>query len=649
MPPRSTVIRGVLTSSLLLVVVMAPGARADDPAPHDQVAAQRARVLEAERQADLVASEDQRLMEAQLAAQPSEKHPKGASEPYRVRSSGNFTLVLTRKKDPYTFDDLRRLAPETLLPRGDNTFLLRENILVAPGATLNIAPRSPLRLRMSSGPGGFVSLVTQGGRLRLSGTESAPITISSWDESRGRKDTDVTDGRAYVRASGQLDVEHTRFEGLGFWSGRTGGVSVVGTGSQFGGSLVQPDEKGEPEVEHGDSGTELLPAGKLPSAAQTPDGSYSTRISDSTMTGNAFGLFLTGTSGPQITATTIKDSVVDGLVLHRDVDSATVTDVRIEGSGEDGVVIARRVEGTVLTRLEVTRNGQDGVVLAGKPLAAGPSASGSSTRAFGNNVLTASNATANGRIGIHVIGGTAVRVQGNTVDGGRSGIVVSDGASDVEVDSNRIINASGNGIQVRESSAVAVTANVVRNSPTGVHIRNSAASVRQNSTAGVSLHGITFVGRVRGSVADENLLAGSGTSPIDQVRVTGEQGPTLSKNDVSGWKRTVTTDSLVSVLMHPLTVIWMVIAVLLLAMSRPRRNPASLPYNVDPLVAQAHADAQAHAAAVAQARARALALAPPARPAVLTIPEQVPGVIDLAVAESLEAGSGGRRRRRVST
>ncbi len=524
-----------------------------------------AAVGKGERQAALVAGEDQRVMEALASGLPSRKHPR-VRQAYRTSSSG-LNLVLTKRRTPYTFDDLRKLAPETLVPQAKGSFLLRENIIVAEGATLSISPNQPLKIKMRSGPDGFVSVITQGGRLRLLGTPSAPLTFESWDVSRGRQDTDVTDGRAYVRASGQLVVRHTTFSRLGFWSGRTGGVSVVGSGSTLGQDL--------------DAGAVI--DGKLPRPAQDLNISYGTQISNATIDGNAFGLFITGSSGARIENTVIRKSLVDGLVLHRDVDSTSVKNVRVEKSGSDGVVVSRKVEGTVLTRLVVRYNGRDGIVLAGRPLADGPSASGSSTRAFGNNVLTASESTDNARIGVHVIGGTAVRVQGNSVNGGRSGIVVSDGATDVDIDSNRVAGAVANGIQVRESRKVTVTGNVVRNAQTGIHVRNASGTLRRNSTSGVTLHGITFVGRVVGSVADQNLIAGSGTSAIDVVRVTDQQTPTLAANDLSGWSRTVTGDSLTSVLLHPLTVVWMLVALVILSMSRPRRGTTKMPYHAEPL------------------------------------------------------------------
>jgi Periplasmic copper-binding protein (NosD) len=549
-------------------------------------AALRAATAEAGRQADLVAGEDQRLTQALVAGRPDPQHPSARQSPYRIASAGFRTLVLTKRRAPYTFDELRRLAPDTLVPQPGGAFLLSEHIVVAEGATLDISPPKPLVIKMSSGPDGFVSLVAQGGRLRFYGTVAAPITFESWDESHGRQDKDVSDGRAYVRASGQLIARHTTFSKLGFWSGRTGGVSVVGSGATLGKDVdaqANADSAADPTAQRGSSRIQVLPAGKLPSTATDPSGSFGTQITDSTMTGNAFGLFITGSTGPKIANTVISKSLVDGLVLHRNVDSANVTDVRVEQSGSDGVVVSREVEGTVLTRLDVRQNGRDGIVLTGRPMADGPSASGQSTRAFGNNVLTASQSTDNLRIGVHVIGGNAVRVQGNAVNGGRSGIVVSDGATEVDVDSNRVSGAATNGIQVRESRQVAVTGNTIHDSPTGIHIRNSIGVLRDNSTSGVTLHGITFVGRVAGSVVDRNYLTGSGTSAIDVVRVVDHQEPTVKQNDLSGWSRTVTSDSLLSVLLHPLTVIWMVVALALLGMSRPRRGGGRLPYRTDRL------------------------------------------------------------------
>jgi len=593
--PRPTPVLLVLALAVGLISVVGIGASTVARAtglgagsdPGERVLADRSARVAPERQADLVAGEDRRITQALPRAAILEQ--TSGERPYRVRASGQFTLVLTARHRPYSWDDLRKLSADKLIPRGRGVFLLREHVLVAPGATLSISPDRPLELRMASGPEGFVSIVTDGGRIRLNGTATAPITLTSWDESRGRADTDLGDGRAYLRAGGQLVVANTTFSRLGFWSGRTGGVSILPaaqtpTTDLRGGAVTAAG--GEPQASRVDSHTDLLPAGKLPSVARDESGSYSSEITGSTMVGNAFGLFVSGASGLRVSDSRIGASLVDGLVLHRNVDAATITGVEVRDSAVDGVVLNRDVEGTVLTRLEVSGSGRDGVVLAGAPVTTGPSAGGGDVRPFGNNVLSTSRSIGNGRIGVYVAGGIAITVQGNTISGGHSGIVVAEAAREVSVSSNTVKDVRVNGIQVRDGARAELLSNAVVAAATGIHVRDAVVVLRGNSVSAAALHGLTFVGRVAGSVADGNLLRGTGSSALDTVRVEGE-APRLSGTDDSGWTRTVTTDSLLVILLHPLTLIWLGIGVVLLLLARPRRVGARSPYRADPLLSSA--------------------------------------------------------------
>ncbi|MBT0767706.1 right-handed parallel beta-helix repeat-containing protein [Kineosporia sp. J2-2] len=579
------IIAGVIAAAGLVVVVGVTGVAAlprpaaGGPAGDQPVTAAKAALANPPRQARLVTEEDQRVTQALL---------KTETKPYRAKPNGQYTLVLTARRRPYSFDDLRKLAPDTLIPQTDKSFLLLEHILVGPGATLSISPSRPLKIKMSSGPDGFVSMVAHGGRIRLNGTATAPISITSWDETRGRPDMNLGDGRAYVRVSGQMVATSTTFSRLGFWSGRTGGVAVVSAaGATPNIDLDAAAATGavdDPVAKRAASHTDILPTGKLPLTAQDESAGFTSSISDTKMVGNAFGLFLSGVSRPEVTRTRISKSLVDGLVLHRNVESALITMVEVDRSAVDGVVINRNVESATLTRLEVHDNGRDGVVMSGSPLADGPSPSGAAIRPFGNNLLDTSTVSGNGRLGVHVSGGRSVTVAGNTVSGGRSGIVVSDSAREVMVNSNTVKDVAVNGIQVRDGARVEMNSNNVIGAATGVHVRDAVANLRDNSTSGVTLHAFTFVGVVAGSVADGNQLRGSGTSAIDLVRVSGD-APEVSDTDDSGWSRTVTRDSLVSILLHPLTMVWMGVGLLLILMrSRPRRGGTRAPYRTDPLL-----------------------------------------------------------------
>lgn len=304
----------------------------------------------AEHQAELVRGEDARLVDVRVAEtnRPGPQH----AQPFRVRSAGLYTLVLTPRRNAYTLGDLRVPAPQTFLLQPDGSYLLREHILVEAGATLAVTPQRPTTIKLASGVDGFVSIVAHGGRLRLLGT-AAPLTIRSWDTTAGRPDDKLDDGRAYVRAMGQLIARHTSFAQLGFWSGRTGGVAMIGSQLQV--AQVDPAvaKARAAGVSSSRRQTPMLPAGALPSVDGTADVSPG-EVSDCTMDGNAFGLF----------------------------------------------VSARGVEGTVVTQSVSRGNGRDGMVIAGSPLAAGPSAGGESTRPFGNNVLSTNQVEANRRSGV---------------------------------------------------------------------------------------------------------------------------------------------------------------------------------------------------------------------------------------------------------
>jgi hypothetical protein len=566
--------------------VAAPGAQ-DDPVLTAR-AAGPVPVADAERQAQLVLGEDERLIDVRVAG--NARAVTYPLRPYRVRTAGLYTLVLPARRAPYTLDDLRRLAPQTFLVQRDGSFLLREHVLVETGATLTLAPSKPTTIRMLSGASGFVSIVSRGGRLRLLGSASAPLTFTSWDETAGGPDTTLRDGRAYLLAQGEAVVRYTRIRDLGFWSGRTGGLALVGTGAPAAGRTVDV-EPAAPAATRGPRGAEVLPAGALPATATQEDSSG--QISNTEVDGNAFGLFVTGTSGLVVHDVVIRNSLVHGLVLHRSVRAARIDQVRVERSAGSGVVVTRGVEGTTFSQITSAGNALDGVHVTGTPLATGPSPSGGSVRQFGNNVFTASVVENNGRTGIRVVGGTRVRLLGNSISGGHQGILVTRGADGVVVEANRVVGAAANGIQVRDATKVEISGNSVRGAPTGVHVTNASARISGNTVATATLHAVSLVGTVTGSIVEDNTLSGRGSAATDVTRITGGVVPDVTDNDTSGWQRVITTDGLLSTLMHPLTLVWAAIAILLagsrVLVGRARRRPRA-PYLESPVRTETMAD-----------------------------------------------------------
>jgi hypothetical protein len=574
-----------------------------------------------DREAALVAAEDDRLFEVRTVSSLASANGRPLDVPYRLASGAAYTLVLTKRSTPYTINDLLQLAPQTFVRQPDRSYLLSENLVVELGATLNLADPGGLELKMASDPRGFVSIVSYGGRLNIAGTSGAPVVVTSWDRESGGVDDDTTDGRAYLRAiGGQIAVADTEIHDLGFWSGRTGGLSLTGTDRPTAGSLGAqasaldvgplsdaPEVKGNRDSAFG----EVLPAGELP--VQTLDGtapaySYvSASISNTTVDGNAFGIFASGAKGLDIRNSSFSHSLVSGVVLHRYVVNAVIENAEANANYKDGFVLARATTGVVLSQIEARDNVRNGATMSGLPLADGPSATGTSVGDYGNNSIANSSLVHNGRYGVEVVGGTSVGVLANEVESNQMGIVVRDAASDIGVVGNRVGASAVQGIAIRDGvDSVDVSGNVVDGGTTSVYLRDARARVANNTLTNADHHALSVVGSVAGSSVEDNKIAGRGPSAIDTKRAA-DFNVRGWQNDTSGWQDTTPFLQTLKRFLQPLTLMWLLLGTLLLFTAvrgaRTRRDKAHPYADKRPLFEQpAPAEQLADARAVESAR-----------------------------------------------
>jgi hypothetical protein len=587
----------------LLVGVVAPmtlpgAARADD-GQGPPVAAVVSRE-NAERQAALVAAEDRRLTEIRTVASLGRWQGKNWKTPYRLSSGSGYTLVLTASSVPYTLEDLQKLAPQTLLRMSDGSFLLTENIVVAARATLHLSAPGGLTLRLASGSNGFATLVSFGGTVELEGEQGAPLTITSWDANRAAPDLRTVDGRAYVRAiGGQFEAKYVRFSHLGFWSGRTGGLSLTGQDRPNTGAIeslgqTRKADDGVPslldDVAKQPAGP--LQEGQAPTLKYTvPELDYvSTRIADTTIDGDAFGLFVSGANGVQIDRSTIKNSSIAGVVLHRYVTNGAISKTVSEHNVGDGITLDRATTGITINESTARSNSGSGFSLSGRALADGPSAAGSPLTNYGNSSISNSVATGNGHYGIEVTGGFKMGLQNNRIMGNDMGIVVTGPASDVSITGNTVRNTQRHGIALLDGvTASTVTGNVVDGAGTGVYLRGSSAEVRGNTVQRARSHGVSLVGSVSGTQIEYNVLAGSGPSALDIGRSNGHVVRT--GNQVGGWHDTSPWYFLFKKLLHPMTALWTLIALLVVTSAvRGRGRPREIehPYAHQQIVLRQH-------------------------------------------------------------
>jgi hypothetical protein len=513
-----------------------------------------------ERQVALVAAEDRRLIQVRGVAATAPWSGMDWSKPYRLDTGNGHTLVLTPRSADYTIADLLKLAPQTFVRQADGSYLLTENLYVDVGAKLVLSDPGGLRLRLASSADKFVSIVSFGGRLALQGTAEAPTVVTSWDPGVQQPDTDVNDGRSYLRAvGGEFSMTYAKISDLGFWSGRTGGLSLTGTDrpntdSVNGPAPVSKTQRRRPEA--GRPGQPGVPVVTPDSRFTTQGDSYVTgKISQSVISGNAFGLFVTSAKGISISDTTVENSRVDGVVMHRFASGVTIERTTSRHNSRDGFVLSRATREIRISGSTAAGNGGNGFTLSGEPLAVGPSASGESTTSYGSNSVSKSIVRDNSRYGIEVIGGLDVDVQNNEVVGGVMGIVARQAAEDVAITGNQLRGQRRQGIAVRDGvTSAVVTGNYVEKTGTGIYVRDSSAEVRRNTVKQATSHGVTVVGRVGSSAVSHNVIGGDGPSAIDIVRA-GVKVP-VEQNQTAGWHDTRPFWVKIWHSVSPITMLW---------------------------------------------------------------------------------------------
>ncbi|HEX2317117.1 MAG TPA: right-handed parallel beta-helix repeat-containing protein [Thermomonospora sp.] len=531
---------------------------------------------DAQQQATLVDQEDLRIMQTRAvlasALARGGARAEQVRQPHIASSANGRTLVLTARSRPYYVADLERYGQQDFERQSDGSYLLGINVFVAHGAKLVLqSATGPLDLRLSSAPGAFTSIVGFGASIRINGSAQNPVRITGWDPQTNRPDTRVADGRAYLRAiGGELRMRHTHVAHLGFWSGRTGGVALTGSDRPVdsaeavpradGGSrrttVLLPDGRRE-TTGGGLNEIEVAPArGGAATGFVVPVANLVTgAIEDSTITGNAYGIFITGSDRTQIVDTAVRGSLVHGVMMHRFARNATIENTTVTGSRGDGFVLSRATEKVSVTGCLAEGNGGNGFTLNGLPLAEGPSASGEATAGFGDSSVISSTARDNGRYGVEVLGGTRLAVQTSRVVGGDMGIVVGDGAADVRISGNELTGQRRQGIAVRDGvTGAQISGNIVRGTRTALFVRGSAALVSGNIVQAASLHGVTLLGDVTGTRIVGNTLGGAGRSAIDRDRAHGT--PDVAGNNTGGWQDTAGIWTLLRRIAKPMNVIW---------------------------------------------------------------------------------------------
>lgn len=527
------------------------------------------------KEAALVSSENQRIYNLKAITDAARWQGIATTNPYIVNLGSTPTLVLVANAQPYTISGLESLIPAKFVGQPDGSYLLSDNIVVEAGAVLSLANPDGLTIRMTSSNKGFVSMVAFGGSLVFQGSAKKNVTIESWDPSVGTVDSNTTDGRAYVRViGGSAKLNYASFNHLGFWSGGTGGVALTGTqlsASDAAKSSLPAKTQTPTPVGgkvHGAKVQTLQPTGTIGDVAaaigaSTGQYSYVTAsVSHSHFDSNAYGLYVNGSQGVNITDSSVANSLVDGIVFHRFVTNSTITNTSSSDNAMDGFAMTRASTGVIIRGLTANNNGRDGVSLNGASLASGPNPAGTAVAVYGNNSLFDSTANNNGRNGITVSGGENIKLLRNTVNSNFMGIVLTRAASRVVATNNTVRNSTQHGISVLAAvTNSTIESNTVDGADIGIYLRDSTATVSKNTISNVHVHGVTFIGATLGSKVFANTVSGSGPTAVDTARGT---GVTVGLNFSPLWTTTKPFLVILAGIFQPLTVLWIVLGLIVL-------------------------------------------------------------------------------------
>ncbi|NYE19867.1 right-handed parallel beta-helix repeat-containing protein [Microbacterium immunditiarum] len=530
---------------------------------------------DAEAEAALVAAERERvsLVTSLAGILPWRSgHVEGA---YRLPTAPLTTLVLPARQDPYTIHDLRALSPDAITELPDGAILVSESIVALPQAALDLSGVPAVKL--ASTPEGFASIVVIGGALRVAGAEGAPLAVNSFDPRTGAEDTTTADGRAYIRVqSGTVDIAHAAFAQLGFWSGETGGLALTGAEA----SDDRPALAEESTDAATDAAAPLVSPDEVTSTLDEEDarlGPVSGSVQHATFTGNAYGLFVADAAGLAVGDSTIDGSLIDGLVLHRDVTDTELAATTVSASAGDGIVVGRSSASIAMTAVTVTGNGRNGIAIDGRALAQGPNPAGSSTAGYGDIAIVESRIADNARYGVEVSGARDVSIADSDIAAGIVGVVVDDAATLVTMTGNTMSHQQRQSIALRDgASEVGIRDNVLSSVGTGVHLHDATADIRDNRFADISQHAVTLVGHASGTRIVGNVIAGHGTTAVHDDAVGGY----AARNDLEGWSPPVTPRSVLETFAQPLTLIWTALGVLVVitALTRRKSPPIRHPY-----------------------------------------------------------------------
>jgi parallel beta-helix repeat protein len=458
----------------------------------------------------------------------------GALVPFRMLDapSNDINIVLPPRELPYTLSELIARFPGSFEQMSMQTMLLKEQIVAAPEERLLLTTNDIHTLRLLSSPEQFVGIATFRSTLLIQGNDQQQFEIVSWDLENNAPDTEITDGRAYVFASGgRMDIDYGMLADLGFTEGTMSGAAWQGYNQSDG---IEPSR--------GD-------------------------VTNSVFLRNYFGSYTYEAVEMQWINNVWADNIVYGFDPHDFSNDFLVERNKAYGNGSHGIIFSRGCDRNIIRNNDAYDNDGNGIVLDdGKVLPDSEIPRYQLPVASDDNIVE-NNRMRDNQDGIVAEGGSGNIIRNNLITGThRFGIRVTDQFSGNVVENNTVQGVTKYGIFVYgQSSGNQFTGNIVTTAKHGIVVRNSIDNTITGNTFDlIESSAMVLKGAVNGATVTGNVLKGTGTQPINAIDAEGvvlEQ--LLQQNNVSGWRYPATPLTVYASAFH----VWVWIAIFLIPLA----------------------------------------------------------------------------------
>lgn len=391
--------------------------------------------------------------------------------------------------------------------KGNNVWLLKANLKLEKGVTLNLNPDTvgTLQLRSQAGMSGtvdynrFVYLRTSNGVVNIDGVE-----IVGWDTDQNAPDTNAADGRAFIVAKfgAELNISNATLSYLGMSVGKTDerGVTWDSASAVLASGIVSTQVSGQvvnSKFHHNYVGAQVVEAGDV-------------TFANSEFRDNLFyGFYVRDNSRDIILeGSTIATNGLHGIVLERGCTNITLRKNTVSGNGSRGILITQGSAGGTVAPVPSTANLVD------------------------ENTVDGNRAS-----GIHLVGSNNNEVRNNVLTNNEIGVNVSDGSTGNNVHHNSASANLKHGFQADQTAnGNTFTGNTAtQNTGTGIYVLSSSNTFDSNLVTGNREQGIYLNPKDGAALQDNKLISNTITGNTKSgVELTKAINTELRRNRLEG-------------------------------------------------------------------------------------------------------------------